>query len=94
MRLPFVSRRYAEFLEETLKRVIAERDEQQRRADIALDQLAASRGFEPSTPSVRAEVLASKEIERYLVEQFEDPEASGMIEEIAKAVEGEPQKAN
>jgi len=67
MRWPWVSRRYAEFLEKTVERLQHERDDQQKRADLALDQLSASRSFEPSAPAVRAEMKeANAEIEQYI----------------------------
>ena len=70
-----------------------QRDEQQQRGDCAVDQLAATKGFEPSTPSVRKELkAATDEVERYLVEQFEDPEAGMISEEIVAMAANEDQK--
>lgn len=85
---PWVSARYARFLEATVARLQHERDEQQQRADLALDQLAGARGFEPSTPAVRQEMKdAAKEVEKYLTEQFEDPNAGMLSEEIVRMAE-------
>src|SRR3974377_1008902 len=98
MKLPWVSRRYAEFLEKTVERLQKERDDQQARADLALDQLAAHAGYEPSTPTVRTEMKAAEaEIQKYLEEQFEDPEAGMISEEIVAMAErdgADPSKAH
>ena len=70
MRLPFVSRRYAEFLEATLARVIAERDTQQARADHAYDNLWMLQGAAPVSPDTRTEMKVSHKEQREVEEQM------------------------
>ena len=89
MQWPWVSKRYAEFLEASLKRAIAERDEQQSRADRLADQLIDRMGFVPVSAPVRAEMKqAEEEFKKYTdASQFEDVGAGMISEEILKIAE-------
>lgn len=96
---PLVSARYAEFLEKTVERLQRERDEQQERADRAMDNLAMTYGHEPSTPRVREELKeAQSEVEEFLTSmEVEDPHAGMLSAEIVALAEAEgadPAKQN
>lgn len=81
MKWPLVSRKYADFLESTVTRLQHERDEQQSRADRAMDALTSRFGYEPVSMSVRAEVAAVRDqVEQAASVLYEDA-GSGMIAE-------------
>ena len=97
MQLPWVSRRYADFLRETLDRVIKERDEMQIQLARANDAMIAVNGFAPTSTIVRDEVAAEREVQQ----SFEDEmalcgDSGGMISDafIDEAVGGLVNKAN
>jgi len=98
MRWPFVSAKYAAFLEQTVERLTRERDEQQRRGDAAMDQLTSRFGFESLSPlpataggaaRTATSTTAQDEIAKYLSDQFEDPHAGMISEEIVRLAEAE-----
>lgn len=96
MKWPLVSRRAYDFMEATVTRLQAERDEQQSRADRLADQLVDRMGFQPVSTPVRTERKeAAKEMEAYLdANQFEDV-GSGMIsEEVLKLADDLVESAN
>lgn len=81
MRLPWVSRRYAELLERTVERLQAERDEQTSRADRAVDNLAMAIGAAPVSSAVRADVkMDSESTEKYLASLIVEDETAGMLD--------------
>ena len=85
MRFPWVSRRAYDLILEQFERVLKERNEQQERADRAMDQMASRFGFEPVTPVVRTEFVETQkkqqsELEQYLAQTNEGSDG-GMIDE-------------
>ena len=85
MRFPWVSRRAYDLILEQFERVLKERNEQQERADRAMDQMASRFGFEPVTPVVRTEFVETQkkqqsELEQYLSQTNEGSDG-GMIDE-------------
>lgn len=79
-RLPFVSRRAYDLILEQFERVLLERNQQQERADRAMDQLATRYGYEPVSAPVRQEVAAARASVDAHLAQTEDP-GMGMIDE-------------
>lgn len=89
---PWVSRRYAEILDEQLQRAIKERDAHLERADRMADQLLNRVGFEPVSAPVRHEMQEMmKEIEAYTdASQFEDAGTGMLSEEFTSLVDDKP----
>ena len=80
MKWPFVSRRAYELMEETLSRVIRERDEQCLRADRAMDSLVERFGIAPvSTPARAEQREEAKKVEEYLASFAYEDAGSGQI---------------
>lgn len=81
MRLPWVSRRYAELLERTVERLQQERDEQTNRADRAVDNLAMAVGASPVSTSVRQDAAVDREdTEKYLASLIIEDDTAGMLD--------------
>ena len=92
---PWVSRRAYDFMEEMVYRLQQERDEQQKRADRAVDELIGLVGRAPVSTPAREELKeASERVEKYMKQEFDDP-TGGMIdesivEEVEAALVGSP----
>lgn len=82
MRLPWVSRRYAELLEQLLEQTRHERDTQSERADRAVDNLWLAHGQGPVSSVVRREAQAEQEkVSEYLAGQNNEDPMTGMLSE-------------
>ena len=78
IRWPWVSSRYARFLESCYQRALDERDAANRRADLAVDQLIAFTGRAPISnvglAQVTNEAKAEKIIDSQLAQMFAEDE--------------------
>ena len=90
-RWPWVSRRYAEYLERLVEKLQQERDQQQVRADNAFDRLYMMSGAPPISPAAvqknDEEVAKMEELARKTREALANVDADQLEEVISEETE-------